>query len=62
MPFKTLNSLLTITLDDSNKFKSHSEEWNHQKTISQDDGFLGMLNEERKKLTAILTEKFVGKI
>ncbi|KXN88841.1 hypothetical protein AN958_06710 [Leucoagaricus sp. SymC.cos] len=60
-PTKTLNSLLTITLDSDNQIKSHTEEWNHQKTISKDDGFLGMINEERKKLTANLTEVFVGK-
>ncbi|KAF5352737.1 hypothetical protein D9756_005912 [Leucocoprinus leucothites] len=60
-PTKTLNSLLTITLDDSNKIRTHTEEWNHRKNTSKDDGFLGMLNEERKKMTANLTEIFVGK-
>ncbi|KAJ3573546.1 hypothetical protein NP233_g2366 [Leucocoprinus birnbaumii] len=60
-PTKTLNSLLTITLDESNKIKTHTEEWNHRKSTSKDDGFLGMLNEERKKLTANLTDIFVGK-
>jgi hypothetical protein len=58
---QTLNSLLTITLDESNQIKTHTEEWDHQKTISKGDGFLGMLNEERKKLTANLTKAFVAK-
>jgi len=56
-----LNSLLTITLDDSNKIQTRTEEWNHHKSASKNDGFLGMLNEERKKITANLTELLVQK-
>jgi len=59
-PTKTVNSLLTIKLDSSNKVISHNEEWDHSKTTTKEDGFFGMLNEERKKLTAKLTDMVVG--
>ncbi|TFK77435.1 hypothetical protein BDN72DRAFT_784596 [Pluteus cervinus] len=55
-PTKTMNSLLTVKLDDAGQIRSHVEEWNHEKTSSSEDGFLGMLNEQRKKATAALTE------
>ncbi|PPQ79425.1 hypothetical protein CVT25_002695 [Psilocybe cyanescens] len=57
-PTKVVNSLLTLKLDDANKVISHNEEWNHQKTTTSEDGFLGMINEQRKKLTAGLTDLF----
>ncbi|KAH9486243.1 hypothetical protein JR316_0000307 [Psilocybe cubensis] len=59
-PTKVVNSLLTLKLDNFNKVISHNEEWNHQKTTTGEDGFLGMINEQRKKLTAGLTDVFVG--
>ncbi|KAF4612299.1 hypothetical protein D9613_004258 [Agrocybe pediades] len=59
-PTKTVNSLLTVKLDNSNKILSHTEEWDHKKTATSEDGFLGMLNEERKKFTAAVTEMMVG--
>lgn len=37
-------------LDDSNKIKTHTEEWNHHKTTSKDDGFQSMLNVENSEL------------
>ncbi|KAI0093983.1 hypothetical protein BDY19DRAFT_881332 [Irpex rosettiformis] len=57
---KTVNSLLTIETDASNKIIRHTEEWNHQHESDKDDGFWGMLNEQRKKLTANIVGKFVG--
>ncbi|KAF8808128.1 hypothetical protein BYT27DRAFT_7098221 [Phlegmacium glaucopus] len=59
-PIKVLNSLLTLKLNDENKVVSHNEEWDHQKTTTAEDGFLGMLNEERKKITAALTDALAG--
>ncbi|KAF9567770.1 hypothetical protein CPC08DRAFT_702941, partial [Agrocybe pediades] len=59
-PTKTVNSLLTVKLDNSSKILSHTEEWDHKKTATSEDGFLGMLNEERKKFTAAVTEMMVG--
>ncbi|KAF4606370.1 hypothetical protein EYR38_000423 [Pleurotus pulmonarius] len=60
-PTKTLNSLLTIATNDQNQILHHTEEWNHEKSVSSEDGFFGMLNEQRKKLTATLTHVAVGK-
>ncbi|KAF9502305.1 hypothetical protein BDN71DRAFT_1437868 [Pleurotus eryngii] len=60
-PTKTLNSLLTITTNDKHQILHHTEEWNHEKSVSSEDGFFGMLNEQRKKLTATLTHVAVGK-
>ncbi|KAF9486582.1 hypothetical protein BDN70DRAFT_794070 [Pholiota conissans] len=59
-PTKVVNSLLTLKVNDANKVISHKEEWDHVKTTTREDGFLGWLNEERKKLTAKLTDMFVG--
>ncbi|KZP28852.1 hypothetical protein FIBSPDRAFT_728417 [Athelia psychrophila] len=60
-PTKTVNSLLTIKTDSSHLVTSHTEEWNHSKETTADDGFFGLLNEQRKKITAGVTDMFVGK-
>ncbi|KAJ3829388.1 hypothetical protein EV361DRAFT_810370 [Lentinula raphanica] len=60
-PTKTLNSLLTLHYDDSYKVLRHIEEWDHSKSTTREDGVLGMLNEYRKKFTANVTDKVVGK-
>ncbi|KDR85737.1 hypothetical protein GALMADRAFT_234798 [Galerina marginata CBS 339.88] len=59
-PTKVVNSLLTLKFDDTNKVVSHNEEWDHKKTTTNEDGFLGLVNEKRKKLTAGITDMFVG--
>lgn len=58
---QTVNSLLTIETDASNKIVRHTEEWDHKHETDSDDGFLGMLNEQRKKITAGITDMFVSK-
>ncbi|KAI0763701.1 hypothetical protein BC629DRAFT_1293766 [Irpex lacteus] len=60
-PTKTVNSLLTIETDASNKIVRHTEEWDHKHETDSEDGFLGMLNEQRKKVTAGITDMFVSK-
>lgn len=57
---QVVNSLLTIETNAEHKVTRHTEEWNHKKETTSDDGFLGMLNEQRKKLTASVTGAFVG--
>ncbi|KAF9041834.1 hypothetical protein BDZ89DRAFT_1060201 [Hymenopellis radicata] len=59
-PTKVVNSLLTLDLDSNYKVTRHTEEWDHEKSSTSDDGFFGMLNEYRKKLTASVTAKVVG--
>jgi len=61
-PTKTVNSLLTLELNPStNLVTRHTEEWDHKKETTKDDGFFGMLNEQRKKITASITDMAVGK-
>ena len=59
---KTVNSLLTIERDERGLITSHTEEWDHAKTSSQEDGgFLAAMNEQRKKLTASIVDILVDK-
>ncbi|KAF9469809.1 hypothetical protein BDZ94DRAFT_1243302 [Collybia nuda] len=58
-PTKTVNSLLTLKLDDSKLVTGHDEQWDHEKSTTSSEGFLGMLNEQRKMMTASLTDKVV---
>ncbi|KAA1468093.1 hypothetical protein DENSPDRAFT_857077 [Dentipellis sp. KUC8613] len=60
-PFKTVNSLLTLRINDTHQVTQHTEEWNHKHETTGEDGFLGMLNESRKKMTAGLTNMLMGK-
>jgi len=48
---QVVNSLVTLQLDDANQITRHTEEWDHNRETTADDGFLGMrkLNEHRKK-------------
>jgi hypothetical protein len=55
-PFKVVNSLLTLQLNDANQITRHTEEWDHDRETTPDDGFLGMLKEHRKRTTATLTD------
>ncbi|CCM03746.1 uncharacterized protein FIBRA_05892 [Fibroporia radiculosa] len=59
-PTKTVNSLLTLQTNDENQLIRHTEEWDHKRETTRDDGFFGMLNEQRKKITAGLTGKFIS--
>ncbi|CAL1694486.1 unnamed protein product [Somion occarium] len=59
-PTKTVNSLLTVETNDSHQVIRHTEEWDHKRETDRSDGFFGMLNENRKKLTAGITSMFVS--
>ncbi|OCB86214.1 hypothetical protein A7U60_g6803 [Sanghuangporus baumii] len=56
----TLNSLLTISTNEQYQITRHVEEWDHQRDTSKEDGFFGLLNDQRKKITASLVNKIVG--
>jgi hypothetical protein len=58
---QVVNSLLTLQLNDANQITRHTEEWDHNRETTADDGFLGMLNEHRKRMTATLTDVFMSK-
>jgi len=58
-PTKVVNSLLTIETNSSHQVTRHTEEWDHKRETTGQDGFIGMLNEQRKKITAGLTNMVV---
>ncbi|KZT08685.1 uncharacterized protein LAESUDRAFT_49843 [Laetiporus sulphureus 93-53] len=59
-PTKTVNSLLTLQTNDAHQITRHTEEWDHKRETTRDDGFLGLLNEQRKKITASVTGMFIS--
>lgn len=56
---KTVNSKITLTLNEDALIVKHDEEWDHQGNPSGDDGFMGKLMEGRKKMDAKLVDKTV---
>ena len=59
-PEKTLNSKITLELDGEGMIKHHEEEWDHQPNKTADDGFMGKLQEWRKKAGAKMVEMGVS--
>lgn len=59
-PEKTLNSKITLNLNSAGKIEHHEEEWNHEPNKTGDDGFMGQLQEWRKKASAKLVEAGVS--
>lgn len=57
---KTLNSLITLKRDSQGLVREHTEEWDHKPNTTGDDGFLGKLNELRKKFMANVIEAGVS--
>ncbi|KAI5270207.1 hypothetical protein E4T47_06391 [Aureobasidium subglaciale] len=57
---KTVNSKLTFKLNSQGLIEEHIEEWDHQGNKTADDGFMGKLQEQRKKIDAKLVEKTVS--
>lgn len=58
---KLVNSKLTFTLDESTGLiKEHLEEWDHEGNKTSEDGFMGKLQEQRKKVGAKIVEKTVS--
>jgi hypothetical protein len=60
-PSKVVNLLVTLQLDDANQVTRHTEEWDHKRETTADDGFWGVLNERRKRVTAALTKDITSK-
>ncbi|KAK3716139.1 hypothetical protein LTR37_006584 [Vermiconidia calcicola] len=59
-PEKTVNSKVTLQLDEQGMIKHHEEEWDHQPNKTADDGFMGRLQEWRKKASAKTVEAGVS--
>jgi hypothetical protein len=61
LPKQVVNSLLTLQLNEANQITCHTEEWDHNCETTADDGFLGMLNEHRKRMVAAPTNLSMSK-
>lgn len=59
-PEKTLNSKVTLKLDGSGMIEHHEEEWDHRPNTTANDGFMGKIQEWRKKADAKLVEAGVS--
>ena len=59
-PEKTLNSKVTLSLDGEGMIKHHEEEWDHQPNATAEDGFMGRLQQWRKKADAKMVEAGVS--
>lgn len=59
-PEKTVNSKITLKRNAQGLIEHHEEEWDHESNKDGSDGFLGKLNELRKKADAKLVETFVS--
>ena len=55
-----MNSLLTFKLNSAGLITEHHEEWDHQDNKTSEDGFMGKLQEGRKKFDAKVVEKTVS--
>jgi hypothetical protein len=54
---KTLNSLVTLKMNTATGLiEHHEEEWDHKQNKDGDDGFLGKMNEWRKRADAKMVE------
>ena len=57
---KTVNSKLTFKLNGQGLIEEHIEEWDHQDNNTADDGIMGKLQEQRKKVDAKMVDTFVS--
>jgi len=60
-PEKTLNSKVTLKLDSNGMIEHHEEEWDHQPNKTGEDGFMGKIQEWRKKADAKMVEAGVSR-
>ena len=57
---KTVNSKLTFKLNGQGLIEEHIEEWDHETNKTAEDGFMGKLQEQRKKVDAKMVDTFVS--
>ena len=55
-PEKTVNSRITLKMDGQGMIEHHEEEWDHEKNKTGEDGFMGKIQEWRKKADAKMVE------
>ncbi|KAK3066004.1 hypothetical protein LTR53_017805 [Teratosphaeriaceae sp. CCFEE 6253] len=59
-PEKTLNSKVTLKLDQDGMIEHHEEEWDHKPNKTGEDGFMGKMQEWRKTASAKMVEMGVS--
>ncbi|KAF2091827.1 hypothetical protein K490DRAFT_32170 [Saccharata proteae CBS 121410] len=57
---KTVNSKITLKRNAQGLITEHIEEWDHEKNKTSEDGFMGKVQEFRKKMDAKLVESTVS--
>ena len=55
-----MNSKVTLKLNEDGKIEHHEEEWNHEPNATGEDGFIGKLQELRKKFDSKIVEAAVS--
>lgn len=58
---KTVNSKVTLYLDGKGQVERHNEEWDWQGNKSEEDGWMGKMQQVRKKIDAKVVETGVPK-
>lgn len=58
-PEKTVNSKITLKMQNG-MIEHHEEEWDHKENKEGSDGFMGKIQELRKKFSAKVVEKGVS--
>lgn len=56
---KTVNSKITLNMNQQGLIEEHHEEWDHEPNKDAEDGFMGKIQEFRKKMDAKMVEKGV---
>ncbi|KAJ8610082.1 hypothetical protein MRB53_038809 [Persea americana] len=56
---KTVNSKITLHMNSAGLIEEHDEEWDHEANKDGSDGFMGKIQEARKKASAKLVESTV---
>lgn len=57
---KTVRSLVTLQRGENGLIILHEEEWDHEPNKYSEDGFLGKIQEARKRMGASLIDKMVS--
>ncbi|KAL8728684.1 MAG: hypothetical protein Q9166_005248 [cf. Caloplaca sp. 2 TL-2023] len=57
---KTVNSKVTLWMNEEGLIEKHDEEWDHEANKSGEDGFMGKVQQARKMVDAKVVEKTVS--
>ena len=57
---KLVNSKITLSRNSQGLITEHLEEWDHEPNKTTEDGFMGRIQEGRKKLSAAIVDTFVS--